>query len=502
MLFCDLAPDVDLRILSQRDLISRRRPTSSTGLPTAPDTVPITDFGPSDDMLSSHDDVVAAYGDELTSASLRAFDNNVDESLRKRKRTDEKDAAAEASAAALQHSRISNHALSSSTSLPMSSAATIAAFNPFGVVQAAVDYQGRSFLHVPSHLATSLKGKNRMPSRPLFVIKNTSTLLPLEAEASSASLAGVQCLKWMPPVGHLIFSADLSGRARLWDISQPQQHRQVAEYAGHAMPVRSLEVSRGTTAPRMSTASLDGTIRQWDVETATLTETLRHSSGKPCLTHRYHPFNQNTVEEDNSAGGGDARLIVAAVHDKIVLWDVRVSCEKHQREYSGHTGSILHIAFLDGGRKLLTTSEDKTMRTWEYRVPVQIRQFADAGMHAISHVQAHPKEEYLAAQSFDDTIVVIRDEGGGKVKFLREKVFTGHTIAGSACQLQFSPDGEFLSSGDVNGAIHIWRWSNGERLRTFAAHAPGKPLVSHLWHPTEPNRMVTSSWDGTIRMWG
>ncbi|CUG93576.1 WD40 repeat-containing protein, putative [Bodo saltans] len=447
MLFCDLAPDVDLRILSQRDLISRRRPTSSTGLPTAPDTVPITDFGPSDDMLSSHDDVVAAYGDELTSASLRAFVNNVDESLRKRKRTDEKDAAAEASAAALQHSRISNHALSSSTSLPMSSAATIAAFNPFGVVQAAVDYQGRS-----------LKKKK--------------------------------------------FSADLSGRARLWDISQPQQHRQVAEYAGHAMPVRSLEVSRGTTAPRMSTASLDGTIRQWDVETATLTETLRHSSGKPCLTHRYHPFNQNTVEEDNSAGGGDARLIVAAVHDKIVLWDVRVSCEKHQREYSGHTGSILHIAFLDGGRKLLTTSEDKTMRTWEYRVPVQIRQFADAGMHAISHVQAHPKEEYLAAQSFDDTIVVIRDEGGGKVKFLREKVFTGHTIAGSACQLQFSPDGEFLSSGDVNGAIHIWRWSNGERLRTFAAHAPGKPLVSHLWHPTEPNRMVTSSWDGTIRMWG
>jgi pre-mRNA-processing factor 17 len=491
MLFCDLAPDVDLRVLRQHESSSRRRLGS---VPISPDAVAVSDFGPSAALLSTHEDVIAAYGAEVTASSLRVGDNaDEEENQRKRRRS-----SAESSNAVQQRGAPSS---SFTVASPASSVVTSAAFSPYGAVQASVDYQGRSFLHVPSHLATDFRGKNRLPSRPVFMIKNISTSPSPSGAETDGAVAGVQCLKWMPPVGHLLFSADLNGCVRLWDVTQ-QQHRQVAEYAGHAMPVRSLEVSRGTTAPRLSTASVDGTIRQWDVETATLTETLRHASGKPCLTHRYHPFNQTTSEEEHGGPGGDARLIVAAVHDKIVLWDVRVSCDKPQREYSGHTGAILHIAFLDGGRKLLTTSEDKTMRTWEYRVPVQIRQFADAAMHAISHVQAHPKEEYLAAQSFDDTIVVIRDEGGGKVKFLREKVFSGHTIAGSACQLQFSPDGEFLSSGDVNGAIHIWKWATGERLRTFAAHAPGKPLVSHLWHPTEPSRMVTSSWDGTIRMWG
>eukprot|EP00331_Platyophrya_macrostoma_P005481 CAMPEP_0176410604 /NCGR_PEP_ID=MMETSP0127-20121128/3148_1 /TAXON_ID=938130 /ORGANISM="Platyophrya macrostoma, Strain WH" /LENGTH=509 /DNA_ID=CAMNT_0017790117 /DNA_START=148 /DNA_END=1677 /DNA_ORIENTATION=+ len=501
-----LAPSVDSRILQTYD--------ATTRLLTERHKLTASSFGPSLDMVSTIDDVVHAYG-------IRALQYGAPPPTSRMPPSSSPSAtavAAEPQAAAKKRPRdgapISTDPGASSGSGAEGTAASPAPFTPSSSVEERVDYMGRGFLHVPSHLKSAPASHCRLPSRPLFALKGHTT--------------GVQQLAWVPPAGHLLFSADLSGKALLWDISSPERCV-LGTYMGHQEPIRALCVSSSGT--RMSTSSVDGWIRQWDVETGTLLESFRHSSGQPCLTHVYHPFNNNPLlmgdsglgssssgPQQNSSGaaGGetDARLLLAAVNDKMVLWDARqsstsssaasggISSTRPAREYAGHKSAILNISFLDGGRKILSTSEDKTIRTWEFRVPVQIQQFADAAMHAVSHVVTHPTEpQYLAAQSFDNRVVVLEDEGGGRVKFVRDREFTGHTIAGSSCQLRFSPDGQYVSSGDVTGLVHVWRWSTGEKLRSFQAHAAGRPVVSHLWHPTEPSRMVTSSWDGTIKMW-
>lgn len=485
----DLAPEVDVRILNR---------TASRAAAIVRHADLTTDsYGPRVEMLSSHEDVIAAYG----ALAQRAITAATRHQQQQSKLTSSGPTGADPSGAAnttatvagrldAERKRQREEGPDRTATSQNSANDALPPFEPSSTFAGATtDYQGRTFLHVPSHMSTQAVTEGcRPPNRMLYAMKGHSN--------------GVQCVRWCPPAGHLIFSADLSGCVKLWDVSSPTQRVEVGQYNGHRDPIRSLQVSASAT--RMSTASVDGYIRQWDVESGQLLDTLRHPSGNAILTHMYHPF--NAISDGDTAGSlaADARLIIAAVHDKMVLWDLRDHSSRHKplREYSGHMGAIMNISFLDGGRKILTTSEDKTLRTWEFRVPVQIKQFADASMHALSHVLPHPTEPLLAAQSFDNRIVLLQDEGSGRVKFLRDRDFSGHTIAGSACQLAFSPDGQFISSGDVSGQLHIWKWRTGERVRSFAAHASGKALIQHAWHPNEKGRVVTAAWDGLVKVWG
>ncbi|KAH8605639.1 WD domain [Trypanosoma vivax] len=330
------------------------------------------------------------------------------------------------------------------------------------------DYMGRSFLQPP----------------PSLQVHNRECRLPRQMKGSCGKHeAGIQQLQWVPPVGHLLFAADLKGEARLYE-SFGSHKRCVATFVSHTQPVKSLEVTPDATV--MSTGSVDGTVALWDVELGECRGVLTNAENLPCVQHLHHPLDPSSH-------------ILVALDRKVVLYDIRASLRNYQREYTGHMGTIFNLTLLSGGKKLLTTAEDKTLRTWDFRVPVQIKQIADVSMHAITHVAHHPTEDMLVAQSLNNQALVFADGGGGQVKLLRHRVFSGHTISGTRCQLAFSPDGRFLSSGDINGKLFIWSWSTGELLRSFTAHT--QTLVSHRWHPVEVSRVVTSAWDGVIKNW-
>lgn len=65
----------------------------------------------------------------------------------------------------------------------------------------------------------------------------------------------------------------------------------------------------------------------------------------------------------------------------------------------------------------------------------------------------------------------------------RKKRFAGHTIAGYACEPQFSPDGRFLSSGDGQGNMVFWDWKTCRIVSRFKAH--NQVIISHAWLPHE-----------------
>lgn len=56
---------------------------------------------------------------------------------------------------------------------------------------------------------------------------------------------------------------------------------------------------------------------------------------------------------------------------------------------------------------------------------------------------------------------------GAKDRFRphRKKRFTGHLVAGYACQVNFSPDGRFLMSGDSEGKLWFWDWKSCKVFR-------------------------------------
>lgn len=62
----------------------------------------------------------------------------------------------------------------------------------------------------------------------------------------------------------------------------------------------------------------------------------------------------------------------------------------------------------------MTTSDDKSVRVWEWDIPVDFKYIADPGMHSMPAVTKSPDEKFLAATSLDNKV---------KFNFLRKMEF-------------------------------------------------------------------------------
>jgi WD40 repeat protein len=74
------------------------------------------------------------------------------------------------------------------------------------------------------------------------------------------------------------------------------------------------------------------------------------------------------------------------------------------QEYNYHLGPVNTVTFIDEGRQFVSTSDDKTIRVWEFGIPVQIKYIADPSMHSMPAVAMHPSHNYLLMQSLDNQV--------------------------------------------------------------------------------------------------
>ena len=61
------------------------------------------------------------------------------------------------------------------------------------------------------------------------------------------------------------------------------------------------------------------------------------------------------------------------------------------QEYDQHLGPVNTINFVDDNRRFITTSDDKTIRVWDYDIPVVIKYIAEPTMHSMPAVGVHPQ---------------------------------------------------------------------------------------------------------------
>lgn len=88
---------------------------------------------------------------------------------------------------------------------------------------------------------------------------------------------------------------------------------------------------------------------------------------------------------------------------------------------------------MDEGRRFVTTSDDKTIRVWEFGIPVVIKYIADPTMHSVPAVAVSPNNNWLVGQSLDNQVVTYSTKD--KFRQNRKKIFKGHNVAGYACQV-------------------------------------------------------------------
>ena len=294
----------------------------------------------------------------------------------------------------------------------------------------------------------------------------------------SGHTKGVQAIRFFPNHGHLLLSAGLDSKVKIWDVHN--SGKCMRTYMGHDKALKDIAFTNDGT--KFVSTSWDKKIKLWDTETGQVITTL--TSGKIAYAVKLHP----DADKQNV-------LMAAQADKKILQYDFNTG--DVVQEYDQHLGAVNTVTFCDEGRRFVTTSDDKTVRVWEFGIPVVMKYIADPSMQSMPSVALSPNANWLAAQSMDNSIMIYSTKD--KFRLNRKKRFTGHSNSGYACQVNFSPDGRFVMSGDAEGKCHFWDWKSCRIFKTLKCH--DKVTIGCEWHPLEQSKVATCSWDGTIKYW-
>ncbi|KAF9452595.1 pre-mRNA splicing factor [Macrolepiota fuliginosa MF-IS2] len=330
------------------------------------------------------------------------------------------------------------------------------------------DYQGRTYMSPPVAEAPQLS--QEVGSQDCFIPK-------VCIHTWTGHTQGVSVIRTFPETGHLFISGSMDTKIKLWDIYT--HGNCLRTFHGHVKAVK--DISFSNDGRRFLSCGYDRQMKLWDTETGQCLK--RFSNGKIPYVVRFHP------DEDKQ------HIFLAGMSDKkIIQYDMNSG--EITQEYDQHLGPVNTITFVDENRRFVTTSDDKTIRAWDFDIPVVIKYIAEPHMHSMPSVTLHPSKKYLAAQSLDNQILVYSTDN---FRQNRKKRFAGHSVAGYACQVGFSPDGKWISSGDGEGNVVFWDWKTGRIKSRLKAHS--KVVIAHEWLPHETSKVLTASWDGLIKLW-
>jgi pre-mRNA-processing factor 17 len=330
------------------------------------------------------------------------------------------------------------------------------------------DYQGRTYISPPLGEAPHLQSE--LGSQESFIPKAC-------IHTWTGHTNGVSVIRLFPETGHLLLSGSMDTKIKLWDVYT--HGNCLRTFHGHGKAVK--DVTFSNDGRKFLSCGYDRFLKLWDTETGQCLQ--RFNNGRIPYVVRFHP------DDDKQ------NIFLAGMSDKkIIQYDINSG--EITQEYDQHLGPVNTITFVDENRRFVTTSDDKTIRAWDFDIPVVIKYIAEPHMHSMPAVTLHPSKKYFAAQSLDNQILVYSTDS---FRQNRKKRFAGHAVAGYACQVGFSPDGKWISSGDGEGNVVFWDWRTGRIKSRLRAHS--KVVIAHEWLPHETSKVVTASWDGLIKLW-
>jgi WD40 repeat protein len=343
------------------------------------------------------------------------------------------------------------------------------------------------------------------------------------------------------------------GEIRVWHKGLQSLHRMWQAHTDNAYALSFSPDNR-----TLGSASWDGTVKLWDLESGTLLWTGWHTNTAQCLAFApdgsilasggndavvrlWNPrdgMNLKTLPHPGYvfavAWSPDGQLLASSCVDgRLRVWEMQKAEPTIRIEIlSGHTDWARGLAFARDGKTLASASWDRTVKLWE--IPSgRLMQTLTEHTERVNRVAWSPDGHILASCSMDRTIR-LWDVKQNSYRV----VLYGHTA--TIYNLAFTPDGSYLLSGGEDGSLRVWDVASGQCLQVIQGYVPSlydiawspagtylasggsnrqvviwdvnnetlpRVLHGHGWIVTgvgwspDGQWLASSSWDNTIRLW-
>uniref|UniRef100_H0W2T3 WD repeat domain 17 n=1 Tax=Cavia porcellus TaxID=10141 RepID=H0W2T3_CAVPO len=225
----------------------------------------------------------------------------------------------------------------------------------------------------------------------------------------------------------------------------------------------------------LATASFDGTIKVWDINTLTAVYTS--------------PGNEGIIYSLSWAPGG---LNCIAGHFQMWIYSKRAKMIQRFNEH-GKNGIFCIAWSHKDSKRIATCSGDGSC----------IIQTIDG---RVLHKYKHPAGVFGCdwSQNNKDMIATGCEDKNVRVYYVATssdqplKVFSGHTAR--VFHVKWSPLREgILCSGSDDGSVRIWDYTQDACINVLTGHTA--PVRGLMWNPEIPYLLISGSWDYTIKVW-
>ena len=280
------------------------------------------------------------------------------------------------------------------------------------------------------------------------------------------------------PVAHpiAIVAVDTDGNAHYeaLTLSQISLHH-VLTLEGHTDSVES--VSYSPDGRTIASASWDGTVKLWNVESGDIIFNLEgHTGGVDALS--FSP---------------DGRTLASGSWDGAVkLWDFESGDIIFTLEE--HTGGVDAVSFSPDGRTLASGSWDGTVKLWAIERG-DITATLEGVASAATSVSYSPDGRTLAVGTMDGAVQLWDLENREITAALEET--DPWDLPSAVSAVSFSPGGNTLASGAFDGTAKIWDVEAESVIRTFRHSSE----VSSVAFSADGRFLASGAWGGTVTLW-
>jgi WD40 repeat protein len=199
--------------------------------------------------------------------------------------------------------------------------------------------------------------------------------------------------------------------------------------------------------------------------------------GEPALDALY-----KAAASDDAEARRRARAILPGIEDKVYGEPLCLT---------GHTSYVCRVVVSADGKRVLTSSDDKTLRLWDADTGEQLRVF-EGHTGSVGGAALSPDGKYVLSGSHDRTVRLWDAATGRELRRM-----TGHKT-GALC-VAFGPRGRALS-GDFNGSLHVWDLNTGKSAGVLTGHTH---WLSGLAYSDQAGLAATCGFDTdrSIRLW-